>query len=173
MPTDQKIEMVNELTQRFQDSSGIYFTKYTGMNVEQANILRQNFTDNSIDYFVSKNTLTKIAINNAGYDNKIFDEFLNGQVAVAYAKEDPIAPAWVIKEFCKENECLEVVGLYFEGEVYNPEKYKELADLPNRDELLAKFVGSINQPMTKLVGTLSGAMSKLSMVLSSLKDNKS
>ena len=88
--------------------------------------------------------MTKIAINNAGYDNKIFDEFLNGQVAVAYAKEDPIAPARVIKEFCKKNECLEVVGLYFEGEIYNPEKYKELADLPSKEELLTKFVVGLN-----------------------------
>ena len=172
MPTDQKIEMVNELTQRFQDSSGIYFTKYTGMNVEQANILRQNFTDNSIDYFVSKNTLTKIAINNAGYDNKIFDEFLNGQVAVAYAKEDPIAPARVIKEFCKENECLEVVGLYFEGEVYNPEKYKELADLPSKEELITKFVIGLNSPMTKVASSLNSLMVKMVTVLDSLKNKK-
>jgi large subunit ribosomal protein L10 len=142
------------------------------MNVEQSNVLRQNFTDNSIDYLVSKNTLIKIAINNAGYDNKIFDEFLNVQVAVAYAKEDPIAPARVIKEFCKENECLEVVGLYFEGEVYNPEKYKELADLPSKEELITKFVVGLNYPMTSLAISLKCTMIKFVNVLNDLKDKK-
>ena len=72
-----------------------------------------------------------------------------------------------------KNATLEVVGLIYEGELFSPDKDRELADQPTRDELVAKFVGSINQPMTKLVGTLSGTMSKLSMVLSSLKNNKS
>jgi len=172
MPSKKNIETVEFLSQKLKSSKALYFTKYTGMNVEQANVLRQNFTDNSIDYFVSKNTLTKIAINNAGYDNKIFDEFLNGQVAVAYAKEDPIAPARVIKEFCKENECLKVVGLYFDGEVYNPEKYKELADLPSKEELLTNFLVGLNYPMTSLAISLKYTMVKFVNVLNDLKDKK-
>ena len=72
-----------------------------------------------------------------------------------------------------KNVTLEVIGLVFEGEIFSAEKYKELADLPSRDELLAQFVGTINQPMSKLVGTLNGSMSKLMGVLNSLKENKS
>ena len=174
MPTPQKIEIVNELTQKFQNSSGIYFTRYSGMNVAQATELRKQFRESDVSYFVAKNTLTKIAANNAGYEDKLND-LLNGQVGIAYASVDSIAPARVIRNFEKENKnaTLEVIGLVFEGEIFSAEKYKELADLPSRDELLAKFVGTINQPMSKLVGTLNGALSNFIGVLSSLKENKS
>ena len=174
MPTSLKTKIVSELTQKFQDSSGIYLTKYSGMNVAQFTDLREQFRKNEVSYFISKNTLTKIAAKNAGYEDKL-DDLLSGQIGIAYVSNDPTAPARVIRNFEKMNKAatLEVVGLVFEGELFTPDKYKELADLPTWDELLAKFVGSINQPMTKLAGTLSGAMSKLSIVLSSLKNNKS
>ena len=174
MPTPQKTETINDLTQKFQDSSGIYFTRYSGMNVVQVTELREQFRKNEVSYFISKNTLTKIAAKNAGYEDKLND-FLTGQIGIAYVLADPATPARVIRNYKKENKhaTLEVVGLVFEGEIFSAEKYKELANLPTRDELFAKFVGTINQPMTKLVGTLSGAMSKVKAVLSSLKENKS
>ena len=161
MPTLQKTELINELTQKFQNSSGIYFTRYTGMNVAKVTELRRKFRENEVSYFISKNTLTKIAANNAGYEDKLKD-WLNGQIGIAYTSGDSVAPARVIRNFEKENKnaTLEVIGLVYEGEILSAEKYKELADLPSRDELLAKFAGTINQPMSKLAGTLSGALSK-------------
>tara|TARA_B100000029_G_scaffold432625_1_gene444936 strand:+ start:2230 stop:2751 length:522 start_codon:yes stop_codon:yes gene_type:complete len=172
MPSKKNIETVEILSEKMKASKALYFTKYTGMNVDQANILRQNFTDKDVDYLVSKNTLTKLAITNAGFDEKKFDDFLNGQVGVAYAKEDPTAPAKIIKEFCKENECLEVVGLYFDGEVYDPEKYKELAALPSKEELIAKFAIGLNYPMTSLARSLKCTMTKFVNVLNDLKSKK-
>ena len=65
---------------------------------------------------------------------------LNGQIAIAYANEDSVAPARIIRDFSKENEFLKVVGLYFEGEIFPPEKYNELAKLPSKEELVTKFV---------------------------------
>ena len=174
MPTPQKTEIINDLTQKFQNSSGIYFTRYSGMNVVKVTELRRKFRENEVSYLVSKNTLTKIAANNAGYENKLND-LLNGQIGIAYVSGDSAAPARVIRNFEKEKKdtTLEVIGLVFEGEIFSAEKYKELANLPNRDELLAKFVGTINQPMSKLVGTLNGAISKLLGIFSSFKENKS
>ena len=66
-----------------------------------------------------------------------------------------------------------MLGLVFEGEIYSADKYVELADLPDRDVLLAMFASGLSQPMSQLVGTLSGAMSKLINVLNSLKKDKS
>ena len=63
--------------------------------------------------------------------------------------------------------------MVFEGEIFSADKYKELAILPTREVLLAKFTSAINQPMSKLASTLSGAMSKLTGVLTNLKENKS
>ena len=174
MPTPQKTEIINDLTQRFQNSSGIYFTRYSGMNVAKVTELRRKFRENEVSYFVSKNTLTKIAANNAGYEDKLND-LLNGQIGIAYVSGDSVVPARVIRNFEKENKdaTLEVIGLVYEGEIFSAEKYKELAILPSRDGLLAQFIGTINQPMSKLVGTLNGAISKLMGTLYSLKENKS
>ena len=151
MPTPRKIEIINELTQKFQDSSAIYLTTYTGMNVAQVTDLREQFRKNEVLYLVSKNTLTKIAAKNAGYEDKL-DDLLSGQIGIAYVLDDPTAPARVIRNFEKENKnsTIEVVGLIFEGELFSAEKYKELADMPTRDGLLTKLISSLNQPMTKL-----------------------
>ena len=110
MPNEDKVKIVDQLAQKFDNSSGIYFTRYTGMNVQQATELRKQFRESGVDFFVSKNTLTKLATTKAGYEEKLHD-FLNGQVGIAYADEDPASPARVIKNFKKENkEILEVLG---------------------------------------------------------------
>ena len=171
MPSQNNIEKVEKLTDKFKNSSAMYFTKYTGMNVENATQLRMNFTDNGVDFYISKNTLTKIAAKNAGHEN-IFDEILNGQIGIAYAGDDPTAPARVLKEFTKEVECLEVVGLYFDGILYDPSKYKELANLPTYDELLTKLVCGLNSQMTKVALVLNSTMSKLAGTLTSLQEQK-
>ena len=173
MDKKQKKELVENLTEKFKNSSAIYFTKYTGMNVSQATALRSNFKENDVEYYVSKNTLTKIAIEKSGLDNNLTN-YLLGQVGIAYASNDPTAPARVIKEFIKsnENKCIEVLGLYFDGEIYESDKFKELADLPSKDELLTKFVLDLNSPMTKVVQCLKSSMSNFVNVLNNLKDNK-
>mgnify|MGYP001246373402 CR=1 FL=1 len=83
------------------------------------------------------------------------------------------SPAKVIKEFKKDNkDCLDVVGLIFEGEFFEPEKYKQLAALPSKEELLTKFVVGLNSPMTKFSSALNSVMNKMVTVLESLKSKK-
>ena len=171
MPNQKNIEVVENLTNKFRNSSALYFTKYTGMNVDQAASLRMKFIDNDVDFLVSKNTLSKIAAKNAGFDN-LFDSILSGQIAIAYANSDPTSPARVIKDFSKENEAFEVVGLYFDGNLYDPSKYKELANLPTKDVLLAKFVYALNSPMSKMALLLNASMTKLAGTIKSLENKK-
>ncbi|MBI45108.1 MAG: 50S ribosomal protein L10 [Candidatus Marinimicrobia bacterium] len=173
MPNENKIKIVKSIEEKFKNSSGLYFTKYTGMNVSQATKLRRDFRENDVDYKITKNTLTKIAAVNAGFDSNKIDSLLQGQIGIAYSNLDPTAPAKVIKAFEKENEdCLEVVGLIFEGEFFEPNKYAELAALPSREELLTKFVVGLNSPMTKLSSTLGSVMTKMVSVLENLKNTK-
>ena len=173
MPTQQKNEIINSLTEKFQKSSGIYFTKYSGMDVSQATAIRKMFRDNGVSFVVSKNTLSKIAANNAGFEGRL-DDFFSGQVGIAYAEADPTAPARVIRDFEKNNDemDLEVLGMVVEGEIYDSGKYKELASLPTREELLSSLVGALNQPMSSLVGTLNGCMSSFVRLMASLRDSK-
>ena len=172
MPNVKKIELVEQLSEKIKSASALYFTKYTGMNVEQASEIRQSFTDSSVEYLVSKNTLMKIATEKAGLDKELFDDFLSGQIAIAYAGDDPTAPARVIKDFTKENECLEVVGLFFDGQIYSPEKYKEIANLPSKEELLTKFVVALNYPMTSILYCMQSSMVNFVNVLNNLKEQK-
>ena len=171
MPSQKNIKAVEKLTDKFKNSSAMYFTKYTGVNVEQASKLRMEFIDNDVDFLVSKNTLSKIAAKNAGYED-LFDNILSGQIGIAYANSDPTSPARVIKHFTKDNESFEVVGLYFEGNLYDPSKYKELANLPTKDVLLTKFVSCLNSPMSNMALLLNASMSKLAGTLKSLESQK-
>ncbi len=81
MPSQINIKKVEQLTDKFKNSSALYFAKYTGMDVIQAAKLRMEFSDNNVDFLVSKNTLTKLAAKNAGYKD-IFNDILNGQIGI-------------------------------------------------------------------------------------------
>lgn len=168
MANQRKIDIVNQAVDGFKNSQGIYFTRYTGMSVPQITELRKAFSSNSVNYKVIKNTLTKIAAKEAGYEGK-FDELLENQVAIAFS-EDPVAPARVIKDFLKENEdSIEVLGVFFDGELYDAGKYKQLANLPSKEVLLGKFVSCLNSPMYGLASTLNGSMSKLVFALRAIQ----
>ena len=173
MPNENNIKTVKELEEKIKGASALYFTQYTGMDVSQATQLRKNFKNNSVEYKVSKNTLTKIAAINVGYDSKKINELLVGQIGIAYADSDPTAPAKVIKDFIKENEdCLNVIGMIFEGDFFEADKYKEFANLLSKEELLTKFVVGLNSPMTKMSSMLNSVMVKMVTVLNSLKEKK-
>ncbi len=168
MANQQKIDTVAQTIDRFKSSQGVYFTKYTGMSVPQITTLRKAFSNNAVDYKVIKNTLAKIAAKEAGFEGK-FDNLLENQVAIAFS-EDPVAPARVIKDFLKENkDAVEVLGVFFDGELYDANKYQQLADLPSKEELLSKFVSCLNSPMYKLASTLNSPMSKLVFALKAIQ----
>ena len=172
MPNDNKINIVKDTSEKIKTSSALYFTKYSGIDVPTITKLRKSFRDNDVDFSVTKNTLTKIAAKDAGFEG-LFDEILNGQIAIAYS-QDPTAPARVIKDFKKENEdLLEILGLFFDGKLYSSDKYKEFANMPSKEESLTKMVMMINQPMTKLVSTLNGSFGSLLSALNNLKNTKS
>ena len=97
MPSQKNIDIVANTAKKFEKSQGIYFTKYTGLDVPKITSLRKAFSQNSVEFNVIKNTLTKLASKNAGLEDK-FNDILQGQVGIAFS-EDPIAPAKVIKDF--------------------------------------------------------------------------
>jgi large subunit ribosomal protein L10 len=170
MPTEHKINIVKDTVKRFESSKGVYFTKYTGIDVKTITDLRKSFRDNNVEYVVTKNTLTKRAANEAGYEN--LDEILTGQVGIAFS-DDATAPARIIKEFKKENEdLLDVLGLIFDGQLYPSDKYIEFANLPTKEESLTKMVVMLNQPLTKFASALNNSFAKLLSTLGNLKETK-
>ena len=170
MPTEHKINVVKDTIDRFQKSKGVYFTNYSGIDVKTITDLRKSFRENNVEYVVSKNTLTKIAAKEAGFEN--LDEILVGQIGIAFS-EDATAPARIIKEFKKENkDLLDVLGLIFDGNLYPSDKYIEFANLPTKEESLTKMVVMLNQPVTKFASALNDSFAKLLSTLENLKETK-
>ena len=171
MPNEKNIEKVKELSSLFQKAKAIYFTEYHGLNVEQITKLRSMFFKENIDYKVAKNTLMKIVLSKSEISD--LDDLLSGSTAVAIAYDEPVSPAKVIKEFKKDLELPRVKGILFEGEYFEGEQYKKFADLPNKEELVAKFAIMLNSPMCKLLSTINAPMQNLVGLLNSLKQTKS
>ena len=171
MPNKKNIEQVKDLSESFSRAKAIYFTEYHGLNVGDITKLRSEFFKADVEFKVAKNTLIKLAAE----ENKIagLEEILKGSTALAIAYDEPVSPAKVIKEFTKDNELPSVKGILFGGEFMPGEDFKRLASLPSKEELLAKLVSMLNNPLQKLVSTLNAPLQNVAGVLNNLKEQKS
>jgi large subunit ribosomal protein L10 len=170
MPTKEKIDVVEQFTEKFQKAKSVYITDYQGMDVGAVTDLRKLFRDADVEYRVLKNRLAKRSLNEAGIND--LDEHLKGVSSFAIGYDDPVAPAKIIKDFNKKKYVLKLKAVYFEGKVFSAEEAVKLADLPNREALLSQFVGVLQAPMTKLAGTLQASMQKLVRTLGAVKETK-
>jgi len=171
MPNVKNLEQVKELTDTFSKATAVYFTEYHGLNVGDVTKLRSEFFKADVEYKVAKNTLIKLAAE--ANDIQGLEEVLKGSTAIAIAYDEPVAPAKVIKEFTKDSDLPNVKGILFDGELLPGEEFKRLADMPSKDELLAKFVAMLNSPLQKFVATLNAPLQNTVGVLNSLKEQKS
>jgi large subunit ribosomal protein L10 len=174
MPNQNNVNSLESIREKVSAASAIYFTDYVGLTVEETNALRSQFHEANVEYRVLKNTLVSIAVKEAGYEG--LEEVLKGPTALAFGKEDPTAPARVIKEFLtKEGKAKEkpaVKGLVFEGQVMDASYYVKLANLPSKEELLAKLLGGLQSPMQNTLSVLQAPMRNLVGALMSLKETK-
>jgi len=121
---------VAELTEKFQSSTAVLLTEYRGLTVAQLKTLRKSISADAT-YAVVKNTLTKIAANNAGISS--FDDELAGPSAIAFVHGDPVTVAKALRDFAKANPLLVVKGGYFDGNPLTAEEVGKLADLESRE----------------------------------------
>ena len=170
MPSTLNKEQVIELTEKLKKAKAIYFTDYLGLDVSSITKLRKEFFDQEVEFLVAKNTLIKLAAEN----NKItgLEEFLSGPTALAISYDEPVKPARVIKKFAKMHIKPDIKGILFEGEVLQNDRFESIASLPNREELLSHFVGTIQSPLTGLAKILNASMSNMVCVLTNLKNSK-
>lgn len=150
---ESKKAVVEQLTEKISGASAVVFVDYKGINVAQDTALRKMFREASVEYSVVKNTLTRFAANNAGYNQ--FDEVLNGTTAMASSSGDPIAPARIICEFAKKNKnVLSIKGGLVEGSVLTPEQLSAFGELPSKDALVAQVLGTFLAPISSLAFVL-------------------
>ena len=149
---DEKKQIVSALSEQLKTAVSGVFVDYCGLTVEQDTKLRNKLREAGVEYKVVKNTLTRFAAKEVGFDE--LDPILNGPTSLAISMTDEVAPAKVIADFAKDNEQLEIKAGFLDGKVLALEEIKKLAATPNRETLLAKMLGSMNAPISNLVRTL-------------------
>lgn len=170
--TPEKAQIVAQMKEELESAKGAVLVEYKGLTVADATNLRRKFLAHNVKYHVIKNTLTAIAAKELGLEG--FDGFLSGPNAIAVSATDAVAPAKALKEFVEEtkSEALTVKAGLLEGVVIDQAAVKDLADLPSREVLLAKVVGSMQAPITGVVRCLQGNISNLVYALEAIRQQK-
>ncbi|MBL1090095.1 MULTISPECIES: 50S ribosomal protein L10 [Streptomyces] len=156
MATSDKIAAVEEITEKLRNSNAAVVTSYTGLTVAQLKQLRRSLGENA-QYRVVKNTLTKIAANEAGIQ---LDEHLSGSTAVAFVTGDPVEAAKGLRDFAKDNPALVIKGGVLEGKALSADEIKKLADLESREVLLSKLAGAMKGKQSQAAALFQALPSK-------------
>lgn len=161
---ERKEELVAIYTELLSHASGLIITEYRGLSAAKLDELRAKLREINGAYIVTKNTLFKIALGNAGWE--IPDELLEGPVATAFADGNLPGVAKAVLAFQKDNPDLFVIkGGLLNTRTLTPAQIEMLAELPTLDELRGQLAGLIVQPATGLVSVLNSATSQIVNVL--------
>lgn len=147
----EKQAIVAALTERIRSAGSGIFVDYKGVNVAQDTEIRNELRKNGVEYTVVKNTLTRFALKNVGFE--ALDPILNGTTSLATSSSDsdPIAPLKVINDYAKKfNGFFDIKGGFMEGRILSLEEISEIAALPGKDALYAKVLGTMLAPITSL-----------------------
>ncbi len=143
--------VIDEIKAKLDGAKSAVVIDYIGTTVEEATAMRKALREANVDYTVYKNTLMTKAV-----EGTEFEELKNsftGPSAIAISKDDAVAPARVIAKAMKDTQKMSFKAGVVEGVFYDAEGIKALSAIPSRDELLAKFLGSIQSPISKAVRT--------------------
>ena len=151
MARPDKAAAVAELTEDFRTATATVLTEYRGLSVTLMKKLRRDLGTET-KYSVVKNTLTKIAAKEAGFD--VPAELLTGPSALAFIKGDAIVAAKSLRDFAKENPFLVIKGGIYEGKTVTAAEIYKLADLESREVLLAKLAGAMKATMANAIRTI-------------------
>jgi large subunit ribosomal protein L10 len=161
-----KTKAVAELADRFRSSSGAVLTEYRGLSVAHLRQLRTALRGNA-DYIVVKNTLTRIAAQEAGVSG--IAELLVGPSAIAFITGDPVEASKGLKAFGKDHPALVVKGGVLDGKTLSPEEIKTLAELESREVLLAKLAGAMKASMSGAAALFAAPLAKTARTVEALR----
>ena len=143
---ENKKVVVEEIREKFNNAKSAILVDYRGLTVGEATDLRSKFREAGVEYKVYKNNLVKLAIKESDFEGLSAD--LTGPNAIAFGYEDPVTPAKVVKDFSKDHKNLELKAGVVEGMYYDTAKIIEIADIPSREVLLSRLVGSFQAPIS-------------------------
>jgi large subunit ribosomal protein L10 len=148
---EAKKATVAALSEQIKGATAGVFVDYKGISVAQDTELRNEFRAAGVEYAVVKNTLTRLAARECGYD---FDEVLNGTTAFAVATGDPIAPARIVSQFAKKNKVLAIKGGFVEGKTVSVDELNAFGELTSKNDLVAQVLGTLLAPISSLAFVL-------------------
>ncbi|HEX2938059.1 MAG TPA: 50S ribosomal protein L10 [Ruminiclostridium sp.] len=168
---EAKQQMVDELAEKMKSAVSGVLVDYKGITVEDDTKLRAELRKEGVFYAVKKNSIIGLAAKKAGLEN--FDEYLKGSTAIAISDADLIAPAKILAKFAEGKDNFNLKAGFIEGETVGAEKVQELAKLPSKEVLVAKFLGSMNAPISGFVNVLNGNLRGLVVALNAIAEKKS
>lgn len=155
---EQKQAVVAELAEMLKNSPAGVLVNYQGITVDADTKLRKALRESGVKYMVMKNSLTGRACDEVGLGD--MKQYLTGMTAIAISESDPIAPAKVMKEYADKIESFEILAGYLDGAVVTKDTVMSLADIPSKEVLLAKFMGSIKSPLYGFAYALQAIIDK-------------
>ena len=170
MPNKKNVEGVKAIEEKLKVYPNLLLTSYQGLSTPEVNDLRAKLKPLGCEFGIVKNTLTSIALKNAGLEE--FAKFFSGPTALAFQKGDPSALSKVLVEFAKGNEKLKIVAGYLAGKLLTDKEIKILATLPSREVLLTQVAIVLNMPMQRFATVLNATIQKLAGLLKALETQK-
>jgi large subunit ribosomal protein L10 len=167
MANAEKTAVIDELTGKFNESSGAVLTEYRGLTVAQLSELRGNLKGNAT-FTVTKNTLAKVAATNAGVGDAIAP-MLIGPSAIAFVEGDVAQAAKGLLDFAKANPLLVIKGGVLDGKALTAAEIGKLADLEPRDVLLAKLAGAMKASMSNAAATFNALPTQMALLADALR----
>ena len=150
---DLKKPVLEEISAQVEGAQCVLLVNYSGLTVAQDTQLRKELREAGVHYKVYKNTMMKRAFAGTAFESLTKD--LDGTNAIAISKDDATAPARIIAKFAKTTPKLEMVSGVVEGNYYDKAGMEALANVPSREELLGKLLGSIQSPIANLARVLN------------------
>jgi large subunit ribosomal protein L10 len=168
MKRTEKEQLVNELKEKIEGATALYYTDFTGLNVKRMTELRRRFRKANVEYVVIKNTLALRAVNESG----LVGERLKGPTGLVVTK-DPVEAAKILTDFAKTNDQRPAVkGGLFDGASIDAAQVKRLAAMPSREQMLAELGAGLQAPLGAMLGALSGLLMNFAGALEALKTQK-
>ena len=141
-----KQPIVNEIKELLTDAQSAVLVSYRGISVEEDTAMRKELREAGVEYKVYKNTMIRFAVKDTEFEPLTAD--LTAPTAMAVSKTDATAPARILAKYAKNIEVFNLKSAVVEGTFYDKDGVQVIASIPSRDELLAKFLGSIQSPIT-------------------------
>jgi large subunit ribosomal protein L10 len=168
---ESKQQIITELHGKLKAAKAVFLADFRGMNVVQATQLRNELRSASVEYKVVKNTLLELATKDT--DKESLSLHYTGPTAIAFSYDDPVAAAKVLSRFAKEKHAIfKLKAGVLSGKPLSVADIQALSDLPSRDVLLAKLLGTLNAPITSFVGTLAAVPCAFVRALDAIRAKK-